>query len=79
MYYLQSIECFICRSVFAAAIQGLQDGQSDEQIIDVLTNLCTSLGLVSGNVCKGTVALNIVSINSKVYRYPININMLLIL
>ncbi|XP_075971723.1 sphingomyelin phosphodiesterase 1-like [Anticarsia gemmatalis] len=54
-----SIDCLVCRSAFATVFSGVQDGQSDEEIIQVVTNLCINMGIESQIVCEGVVALNV--------------------
>ncbi|XP_037296456.1 sphingomyelin phosphodiesterase 1 isoform X2 [Manduca sexta] len=57
-----SLECLVCRSAFAAAFQGLENGQTDEEITEVMTTLCVSIGIQTYNVCRGAVALNVTPI-----------------
>ncbi|XP_030028427.2 sphingomyelin phosphodiesterase 1 [Manduca sexta] len=65
-----SIECLVCRSTFASAIQGLNEGQTDEEIIHVVTTLCVSLGIQNYNICSGAIALNLPIITYIVRNEP---------
>ncbi|XP_059046118.1 sphingomyelin phosphodiesterase-like isoform X2 [Achroia grisella] len=54
-----SIDCIVCRNAIGAFFQIIQEGQTEEEATDVITTLCTSLGIENYNVCRGAVALNI--------------------
>lgn len=54
-----TLDCLICRSAFATVMEGVHNGQTDEEITQVVINLCSTLGIESYNVCYGAVALNV--------------------
>ncbi|XP_063360302.1 sphingomyelin phosphodiesterase A-like [Cydia amplana] len=53
-----TLDCLVCRSAIAALFSGVAEGQSDEEISESITVLCTSIGIESHDVCKGAVGLN---------------------
>ncbi|KAM3967351.1 sphingomyelin phosphodiesterase 1 [Aphomia sociella] len=54
-----TIDCILCRNAFAAFFHSVHANETDEEITDSLTTLCTSLGVENNNVCRGAIALNI--------------------
>ncbi|KAJ0178770.1 hypothetical protein K1T71_005545 [Dendrolimus kikuchii] len=54
-----TLDCILCRAVFAAAFEGVSSGQTDEEISHIIVTLCTSLGIENNNVCTGAITLNI--------------------
>ncbi|GBP60801.1 Sphingomyelin phosphodiesterase [Eumeta japonica] len=53
-----TIDCLVCRSAFVALEQGVAQGQSYDELTDIITTLCVSLGIENYNVCYGAVKLN---------------------
>ncbi|XP_047022041.1 sphingomyelin phosphodiesterase-like [Helicoverpa zea] len=54
-----TLDCLICRSAFATVFEGVKNGQSDEEITQVVINLCSVLGIESFHVCEGAVGTNV--------------------
>ncbi|CAH0605807.1 unnamed protein product [Chrysodeixis includens] len=54
-----SLDCLVCRSAFAVAFGEVELGATDEEISEVIINLCVALNIESHNVCTGIVPLNI--------------------
>ncbi|KAJ8733254.1 hypothetical protein PYW08_001552 [Mythimna loreyi] len=54
-----TMDCLICRSAFATLFEGVANGESDEELSNVIINLCAALNIESYPVCHGAVALNI--------------------
>ncbi|CAH0605808.1 unnamed protein product [Chrysodeixis includens] len=54
-----TMDCLICRSAFAVVFEDVKNGKTDEEISDVVVNLCSSLNIETHHVCAGVVPLNI--------------------
>lgn len=54
-----TLDCLICRSAFATVFEGVQNGQTDEEITKVVVDLCAALNIESYPVCSGAVGLNV--------------------
>ncbi|XP_004925235.2 sphingomyelin phosphodiesterase 1 [Bombyx mori] len=65
-----TLDCVICRSAFRTAIQGLKAGQTEEELSNVISTLCITLGIAGYGVCKGAVSLNIPIIRYIVKNEP---------
>lgn len=52
-----------CRSVVGTLVKLYHDGYTEEELIDVMSDLCTLLQIQPGHVCRGLVELNAVSFN----------------
>ncbi|KAF9815880.1 hypothetical protein SFRURICE_009778 [Spodoptera frugiperda] len=53
-----SLDCAFCRAAFSTVFEYVHNNQS-EQATQVITNLCTSLGIQSYVICKGAIELNV--------------------
>ncbi|XP_053603313.1 sphingomyelin phosphodiesterase-like [Plodia interpunctella] len=68
--FARNLECIACRSIFAALFEGVAAGQSDDQLVDTLTTLCTAMGIQTQKVCSGAIELNLPIINYIIRNTP---------
>ncbi|XP_077294992.1 sphingomyelin phosphodiesterase 1-like [Arctopsyche grandis] len=54
----QTLTCMTCRSVVTTLIKLHNDGYTEEELIDVMSDFCTLLQIQPGHVCRGLVELN---------------------
>ncbi|XP_073943112.1 sphingomyelin phosphodiesterase 1-like [Choristoneura fumiferana] len=53
-----TLDCWLCRSAFAAFIKGVRSGLTHNMLKRPMTYLCAYLGFESNTVCQGAVDLN---------------------
>ncbi|XP_072939936.1 uncharacterized protein [Epargyreus clarus] len=65
-----SLDCFLCRNLLGALFVSVKEGQNDEDLIDAITIMCTSLNIESYNVCRGVIVLNLPIFNYIIRNAP---------
>lgn len=53
------VMCVLCNSVFSAYIDEIRNGATEEQMTEMVLELCVTLQLQSERVCRGLIELNI--------------------